>query len=137
MCICLAFAVNKNGKFGKNHFGDADKYLIYEYKCDEMNLIKKLPNRFKKADEKQKHGSCKKGESIVKYLKEHNVKSLVSKQFGKNIKIVNKHFVPVIIDKEHPKDAINVIIKHIDSIKNEALQDKSEYKVFYLREHFK
>ena len=133
MNLKFAFAVNKTNQFEKKHFGDADKYLIYEQLGNEMVLIGEEINNFKLLDEEYKHGSKRKGDAIIKLLKEKEVNVLVSMQFGKNIKMVNEYFIPVIIYSETPKDTVNILNKYSHWIKDEWEKNKSNFKLFTIK----
>jgi len=133
MNIKFAFAVNNDGFFQKNHFGDAEKYFIYELKENKINFEQEITNDFKNLDEKTKHGSKNKGQAIIALLKGKNINVLVSPQFGKNINLINVHFIPVIVSEESPDFIIEVLLKHIKII-NEELVNKSEsYRVFTIK----
>jgi len=133
MNLKFAFAVNKENQFDKRYFGDAYKYLIYEQVDDEIMLIGEEINNFKLFDEEHEHGSKKKGDAIIKLLKEKEVNVLVSMQFGKNIKMVNEYFIPVIIHSEKPEDAIEILNKHLHWIKDEWGKNKSNFKLFTIK----
>jgi predicted Fe-Mo cluster-binding NifX family protein len=132
--IRIAMAVNNEGHFQPKHFGEADKYLIYEWKDDELIYSHEVINPFKYIDEKQKHGVRKKGISITVLLKNHKVKLIVSKQFGKNIQIVNHDFIPVIIFVETPDEAKLLLIKHKNWILEELNNSAETYKLFILKD---
>ena len=87
--IIYAFAINNNGMFENEHFGEADKFMIYKADSNGFNLISEKVNDFKSEDENHKHGLKSKGEAISKFFREFKVNALVSRQFGKNIKMVN------------------------------------------------
>ena len=133
MNLKFAFAVNKANQFEKKHFGDADKYLIYEQVDDEMVLIGEEINNFKLLDEEHEHGSKRKGDAIIKLLKGKEVNVLVSMQFGKNIKMVNEYFIPVIIYSEKPESTVNILNKHLHWIKDEWDKNSSDYKLFKIK----
>ena len=133
MNLKFAFAVNKENQFDKRYFGDADKYLIYEQLDNEMVLIGEEINNFKLFDEEHEHGSKKKGDAIIKFLKGKEVNVLVSMQFGKNIKIVNEYFIPIIIYSEKPEDTVNILNKHLHWIKDEWGKNKSNFKLFTIK----
>jgi predicted Fe-Mo cluster-binding NifX family protein len=125
MPMKFAFAVSQENLFEPKHFGDADKYLIYETnKNGSFVLRTELSNSNKTIDES--HGSTKKGKAIIDFLKEENVNVLVSRQYGKNIQMVNRYFTPVIITHETTDEAISVLQKNMDRI-NENLKNYSEY----------
>jgi len=130
MEILLAFAANLSNNFESIHFGDANKYLIYKYTDSEFIFLKEEINHFKNSDENKTHGSQKKGRVIIEFLKGIGVQVLVSKQFGKNIKMVNRHFIPVIINTEKPDDVIPMLKKHMKWIEDELKNRPEEYKLF-------
>lgn len=128
--IRFAFAVNNQNLFQKKHFGDADKYLIYELVDDEIIDVSEETNKFKNFDEVQAHGSKRKGEAIIDFLKSKGVGVLVSKQFGKNIKIVNQHFIPVIVDNDSVNEIKKELIKQIKWLKDELSIKRDNYMLF-------
>ena len=134
MKIKFAFAVNNDGLFQKTHFGDAEKYFIYQLKENKISFEQEVSNSFKNVDEKIQHGSKKKGQSIIAMLKEKEGNVLVSPQVGKNIKLINAHFIPVIVSEENPDLIIETLANHIKDI-NEELENKSgEYMIFTIKD---
>ena len=129
----FALAVNNDNQFEKKHFGDADKYLIYQQEDDKLVSFSEEINHFKTLDEKVEHGSKRKGNAIIDFLKSKEVNVLVSRQFGKNIKLVNEHFIPVIISSEQPDEVIGILTKHIYWIKDEWEENKSNFKLFTIK----
>lgn len=133
MDIKVVFAVNFSNCFESKHFGDADKYLIYKWDNDELLYINEIPNPFKTFDEEQEHGSQKKGGAIIELLKNAGVNVLVSRQFGKNIQMVNRHFVPVIVYTELPDEVTPLLKKHMKWIEDELSHKSEEFKLFTLK----
>ena len=133
MKITFALALNEEGIFEKKHFGDTDKFAIYTYEKLEFSYKEELPNTFKSMDEVQEHGSKKKGNAIISFLKEKGVSVLVSKQFGRNINMVNQHFVPVIIAEDEPDLVIKVLHKHMNWFKDELHNRKENYMLFHIK----
>lgn len=133
MNLKFAFAVNKDNKLNKNHFGDADKYLIYEQVDNEIVLMGEVINHLKTFDEEQEHGSKKKGNTIVEFLRGKGINVLVSMQFGRNIKIVNEYFIPVIIYSENPDEVVGMLNKHLHWIKDEWNNKSSDFKLFTIK----
>ena len=70
---------------------------------------------------------------IIEFLKKKEVHVLVSRQFGKNIKMINAHFIPVIISSEKPDEVIQVLTRHIHWIKDELNNFSSGYKLFTIK----
>ena len=133
MNLCFAFAVSENNQFEKKHFGDADKYLIYKQDDDGIKLFSEEMNIFKSLDEEVEHGSKKKGEAIIQFLKEKNVNVLVSRQFGKNINRVNSHFIPVKISVDRPDEILEVLVKDLHWIKDELDSNANEFRLFIIK----
>lgn len=133
MKIRVAFAVNNINEFEAKHFGDADKYMIYQWQGEQFLYQDELLNQAKDLDESNTHGSKLKGNSIISFLKEKEVNVLVSKQFGKNIKMVNKHFIPVVIATDTVHDACQLLIKNLKWLTEDLLKETENYKLFNLR----
>lgn len=128
--IIFAFAVSNTNQFEAKHFGDVDKYLIYEYCNESFSLISHQENKFKNLDEEHVHGSEEKGDLIIKLLKKNNVQVLVSPQFGRNISMINKHFIPVAIHNGNSENVFQVLSKNIKWIANELEINPPEYRLF-------
>ncbi|MBI9039178.1 MAG: hypothetical protein JEY97_13675 [Bacteroidales bacterium] len=133
MNLRFAFAVNNDNQFNNKYFGDADKFLIYKHVNNKMVLIDEEINNFKFFDEENEYDSKRKVDAIIKLLKEKEVNVLVSMQFSKNIKIVNKYFIPVIIYSEKLEDIINILNKHLHWIKDEWNNKSSDFKLFTIK----
>lgn len=133
MKITFALALNNEGIFEKRHFGDSDKFAIYTHENHELLFTEELPNTFKSLDEVQEHGSKKKGNAIISFLKEKGVSVIVSKQFGRNINMVNQHFIPVIIDDDKPEHAAGILLKNMKWFKDELKNRKENYMLFHMK----
>ncbi|MBN1251630.1 MAG: NifB/NifX family molybdenum-iron cluster-binding protein [Bacteroidales bacterium] len=133
MELIFAFALNNENIFGKKHFGDAEKFLIYKVNNDEIILYEEAENPFINFNEEQEHGSKLKAKAIIKFLKEKNVNVLVSRQFGRNIKRINSYFIPIIIYSDETNDAIQAINKHLHWIKDELKNSSGEYNLFTIK----
>jgi predicted Fe-Mo cluster-binding NifX family protein len=130
MKLRFAFAVNNENKFVKTHFGDADRYLIYTLEDGKMILSSEEINTYKLLDGESEHGSLSKGNAIIKFLKEKGVNVLVSKQFCRNIGLLNEYFIPVIIMRDQQKEILDNINRHLHWIKDEWEHNSSGYRLF-------
>jgi len=132
--INIAFALSNDNKFENKHFGDSDKFGVYELntKTFEFNLVEDYINEFKTIDET--HGSSKKGNTIVKALKEKGCKVLVSMQFGANIKIISKHFQTLIVYDEDLNTAIEAILTNTDFIAVQFEEEKDSFKPMTIKD---
>lgn len=133
MKILFAFALNNEGVFENKHFGEAEKYSIYWSDNSEIKLKETILNPHKTMDEGQEHGLKNKGTAIISLLKEKNVNVLVSKKFGKNIKMVNQHFIPVTISEEDPSQVTEILQNNIKWIKEELHNKKSDFMLFRIK----
>lgn len=131
--IRLALAVDHTGLLKAKHFGDADKYLIYEIGDTGLSFLKEEINLYKNLDEKVEHGSVRKGRAIMDFLSDSGVKVLISRQFGKNIKLVNSMFIPVIVYAEEPEQVLNTLVKYVNWITDEITNKSGAYKLFTIR----
>jgi len=129
----FALAVNHAGHFEAKNFGDADKYLIYEMSKNGLIFLKEEINRYKNLDEEIEHGSIRKGRAIMDLLSGIGVNVLISRQFGKNIQIVNRLFIPVIVYSEEPTEVLNTLVKHIKWIEDELKNNSKAYRLFTVK----
>ena len=129
----FAFALNKEGTFEKKHFGDSDKFAIYALTNNLLTIEQEMPNIYKEMDEEAQHGSAAKGKAIIAGLKEKGVSILVSRQFGKNIKIVNDHFIPVIIYDDDPENVSKILLKNANWLIDELNNQSVNHKPFMLK----
>jgi predicted Fe-Mo cluster-binding NifX family protein len=128
--IQFAFAVNHSGLFEPKHFSNAEKYLIYEWTDNDFKFIKEEINKFSDFDETILDGLSNKGMACVNVLEKSDVKILVSRQFGQNIHMVSKLFIPVIVNSETPDEVISILRKHIRWIENELNSNPDEFMLF-------
>jgi predicted Fe-Mo cluster-binding NifX family protein len=128
MNLKFAFAVNTENQFEKSHFGEADKFLIYEIGNNETVFLAEETNAFKELI--AEHGSKKKAMAIIDFLKQKDVNALVSRQFGSNIAMVNGYFIPIIISSENPEEVLKILTRHIHWIRDEWKANPSNYKLF-------
>jgi len=133
MNLKFALAVNNDNQFEKKHFGDADKYLIYQQESGKIVFLSEEVNSFKMMDEEIAHGSKRKGNAIIDLLKSKEVNVLVSRQFGKNIKLVNEYFIPVVVISEQQDEVIQILNRHIHWIEDEWRKNTSNFKRFTIK----
>ena len=133
MNLHFAFAVNKNNQFEDHFFGDADKFLIYKVISGELKLTHEIVNEFKYDIKENSFQKRERTENLIKYLLGNDVKVIVSKQFGENIKIGNGFFIPVIISKENPEEAVGIINEYLHWIEDELNNLSSGKNMFWIR----
>lgn len=132
MNLKFAFAVDNNGNFQNKHFGDAEKYIIFEHDSKNLVFTDEINNINKNIDEKTKHGSKKKGNAVIDFLKNINVNILVSRQFGKNVKMINKHFIPVLAVNDTIDNVIKILEKKSVQLNEELNSKKTDFGIFRL-----
>jgi len=133
MRLRFAFAVNNENRFTNMHFGDADRFLIYILEDGKMILSSEEVNNLKLIDNNTEHGSIRKGNAIIKFLLDKDVNVLVSKQFCRNINLLNEHFIPVLIARDQEDEIIDVLNKHLHWIKDEWENNSSGFKLFTIK----
>jgi len=126
MELKIAFALNAEETFEKRHFGDANQYHIYVLKDKVFQLESKEANIFKTIAHEQKS----KADQIIHFLKCRGVSVVVSSQFGRNIKYIVSHFIPVVIRKESPEEVKKILLKHIRWVEEEMDRHPDRYKMF-------
>ena len=132
MKIKLACATDDKQNFTKNHFGDAELYLIYEMDL-ENNELKFLEERKNTSSEEEIHGDPKKAGEISELL--NDVQVLVAFAMGPNVVRMRKRFVLVISRILNIKDALELLKSKKDEIKKEAEKPKGEDKeIIFLKE---
>ncbi len=112
-----AFATGDGKSFTNRHFGDNDYYYIYDISKTESRFIKRINNTAATIEEKV-HADPAKAKGVTWLLKEENVKVVVSKVYGPNIKRIRKNFVCVLMNNTI-SDSINIIKKNFKVILDE------------------
>jgi len=113
-----AFASENGKSFIDKHFGDSEYYYIYEISPSEIKFVKKISNTSEEEDE-DIHADPKKAKSVSKMLKAENVKVVVSKIYGPNIKRIRKRFVCVLMNDNDILDSIKTIQQKSDILLKE------------------
>lgn len=106
--MTVAFGSDDGIRFTDRHFGDSNKFYIYEIEKNKVNFIKQIVNN---SEEEEIHADPKKAGSIAKILKSEKVNVVVSKHFGANILKIKKKFVCILANCDN-------IEKTIENIKN-------------------
>lgn len=133
MNLRFAFALNTKNQFEKDFFGNADKFMIYELVSGKLEKVFEIENEFKDETTDNTGINEQKAENITKKLIAEDIKVIVSKQFGENIKLVNEYFIPIKIFSDLPDDAIQAINSHVHWIEDELGNFSSEYKLFIIK----
>jgi ubiquinone/menaquinone biosynthesis C-methylase UbiE/predicted Fe-Mo cluster-binding NifX family protein len=131
--IRVAFAVNEDMQLPDSHFGDASYFDIYQWENNTLKHIETIPNKQQKDNVSHRHGDADKGEAIVDLLQQHHVNIVVSKQFGKNILSVKKHFLPVLVDSSNLEESKNNVALHITPILEHLNNNMEEHNSLSLR----
>lgn len=113
MKLTVALATNDGQNFINKHFGEANKYQIYEFNNDNYKYIKSIQNN---SITEEKHADPKKAKSIVQILKKEGVQVICNLAFGANIKRVKKKFVPVITSKSELEQGLKELLENYDQI---------------------
>lgn len=131
--IRFAFAVNQLNALEPQNFGNAEKFLIYDWVNNDFLFLKEEANRFKDLDDDHVNGSERKGKAIIAFLKNLDINVQVSIKFGKNIQMVNTSFIPVIVSSETPEEVKLAVKKHVKWIEDELINRPEEFKLFTIK----
>jgi predicted Fe-Mo cluster-binding NifX family protein len=124
--MIMACATNDGTNFVDSHFGDADKYYLYNLTAEGCTFLKIIENT---TESEEEHADPKKAKGIVGLLKRHDVQIVVSKRFGPNIKRISRHFLPVILSAEHLVDDLVLLTTQYD----EMVQTIEKGKIGFIR----
>lgn len=113
----VAVAATAKHSLQKHHFGDADAYIFYHWDKTGFTRIGREENPFK--SESHDHGSDGKGQAIVNFLRERDVRVIVSQKFGSNLKKVNQYFVPVTATTDAIDEMLNQLAEKKEWVWNE------------------
>lgn len=127
----FAFAVNQSNAFETRNFCNADKFIIYEITGNDFVHQTEIVNPY--LSQLQAEESVENGNEIIELLKKHDINVLVSSIYGKNIQMVNSHFIPVVVSSETPDEVIAAIRKHIKWIDDELKNRPAEFKLFTIK----
>ena len=118
MVIKVAFATDDGKTFMDRHFGDAEYYDVYEIDKDKSKFIKRIMNTTEEDDENI-HADPVKAKGVTSLFKDENIKVVVSKIFGPNIKRIKKKFVCVLMNDSSISESIISIQNCMNIIYNE------------------
>lgn len=119
----IAFASDNGNSFIDRHFGDSDYYYIYELSSSGLEFIKKIENSTAE-DNEEIHADPVKAKGVTEMLKAEDIRVVIAKVFGPNIKRIKKKFVCVLMNDENISDSIKKVHQKFDFILNEW--DKGE-----------
>jgi len=114
----IAFATDNSTHFMDRHFGDAEFYEVYEVSENSFNYYKKIVN-ITEEDHENPHGDPVKAKSVTALFKDEDIKVLVTKVFGPNIKRIKKKFVCVMIEENRIENSLPIIQENMKDIEQE------------------
>ena len=131
--ILFAMAVDRSGNFELKQFCHAWKFLLYEWKGNELMYIRDIDNPYRGEETKSVYEKEEKGRSIINVLKDNNVSVLVARNFGDNIEKAVFNFIPVIAYSETPAGVEMILTKHIGWLEDELQNKPSDYRLFTIK----
>jgi len=120
--IKIACATNDGINLTKEHFGEADHYLVYE--LDEqknLRFVEKIKNN---SVEEKMHGDPRKAASVSSLLKDMHV--LLCCAMGKNVIRMRKKYCPVISKDTKIEQALKRLKNKYDELLKEAHRTPGE-----------
>jgi predicted Fe-Mo cluster-binding NifX family protein len=131
--IC-AFGTDDGKHFTNRHFGDSNKFDLYEISNESISFIKQIENN---SVEETTHADPKKAGSISKILKTQGVQIVVSKQFGPNIKRIRKNFVCIRVLEDDIAPIQKMTIDNIEMINQMWENGEERGFITQVDNHFK
>ncbi len=98
--LTIACATNDGKHFTDNHFGEADKYMIYSVNDNGFEHIKSIDNTSIESRDHDGHGDALKAKHVMMLMKEADVQVVANKRFGPNINRIKIRFLPVIMNTD-------------------------------------
>ena len=117
--IIAAFGTDDGNGFMDRHFGDSLYFDIYEIDENNANFLKRIDNSTDKDEGDNIHGDPVKASGIMGLLLSETVNVAVSKNFGPNIKRIQKKFVCVRVTGLDIAGSIKEIQKHVENVLEE------------------
>lgn len=138
MKLKFAFALSREGLFEKAHFGDADKFVFFEVENGLFSEVGEQDNPFKGMHghhhhHGQGHGRGDKAQKIAKFLRNEGVHAVVSREFGRNIRRLSEHLIPIIITQETIEGAQNALQPQLETIMAEWQSEPEQHKIVKAR----
>ena len=118
MTLLVAFASDNKEQLTDKHFGDAKLYLIYKISKTDTQFVGEIKNT---ARVDKQHGNKEKAKKIITLLKENKIQIAIAKNFGNNISQIKSEFVCILVKEDTIVSAIEIIIKHLQTIYYEWL----------------
>lgn len=114
----IVFATDDGLTFMDRHFGDAEFYEVFEVSKDDFKPVKRIINSTEEDDD-DPHGDIVKAKGVSGLFKDEDIKVLVSKVFGPNIKRMKKKFVCVLINSDTLANGIKKVQEIMPKIEQE------------------
>ncbi len=132
MALRFSIATNEAGVLEEKHFGEADKFLLYDLDGEELILVGEEENKIKK-EAGDDFNLKEHAPLIIEFLKEKGINILVSLHFSDHVKQANEYFIPVIVKHKNPEDVVNSIKEHLYWILEEWNKNPSDFSLFTIK----
>ena len=136
MVIKAAFATDDGKLFNDRHFGDAEKYVIYEIGRDGYRLAGQIENSSGE-ESGDVHAASEKARSVASLLLEQGVNTAVSRIFGPNIKRIRRKYVCLLMDDIPLEEAVEIVRENYDAIETEWRKGEERGHIKLQKEHRK
>ena len=114
----IAFASDNGKSFIDRHFGDSEHYYIYEMKASGIEFVKKIENTTEE-DNEEIHADPVKAKGVTEMLKSEDIKVVIAKIFGPNIKRIKKKFVCILMNDSDISESVKKVQQKSDLILSE------------------
>jgi predicted Fe-Mo cluster-binding NifX family protein len=123
--VRIAIALNQDEEIQNEHFGEAKSYKIFDIKSNAIIPETDIPNPFYN-NEEIGHGMKNKGQKISELLLNQKVEAVVSRQYGKNINVLNQYFIPIKAKNKTLNETLSDLRGLVNEIENNVRQINKE-----------
>ncbi|MGQ4894102.1 MAG: NifB/NifX family molybdenum-iron cluster-binding protein [Candidatus Njordarchaeia archaeon] len=126
--IKVAFGLDEGGNLANKHYGDSDKFAIYEFSEDgTYRFIENRENKARDLEEHQ-HGDPRKFQAVISQLNDVDV--IAGYWFGPNFVRIKKNSdkLPILTKTRSLKEAITKISKNFENIWQDLSEKRSKIK---------
>jgi len=116
MEFVTAFSTNDGKSYIDKHSGDSQFFDLYKISESETSFLKRIVNPPK---EEKRHADPEKAKSISGLLKKEEVRVMVSKVFGPNIKRMKKKFVCIMMNDATISQSLTTLQQQLSKIQKE------------------
>lgn len=131
--LVFAMAVDEDDNFDIKQFCEAWRFLVYEWKDNELVFLKDLANPLRDIKEADEPGKEERGKRIINFLGENKISVIVASNFGDNLHKAASSLIPVKVYSETPSEVKQVLTRRVRWIEDELQNNAGNFNLFTIR----